>query len=159
HDGLSTYGIGTELDARAWRGVFPQLVAAGLLDVDSDGYGGLRLTADSREVLQGARQVLLRKEPPRARGRERERGNRAPAVEVGVADRPLFEALREMRTRLAREQSVPPYVIFHDATLREIARLRPRTPGDLALIGGIGAGKIERYGEEVLDVVAEAEAA
>ena len=64
-----------------------------------------------------------------------------------------------MRTRLAREQGVPPYVIFHDATLREIARLRPRTPGDLALIGGIGAGKIERYGDEVLDVVSEEEAA
>ncbi|GGJ99999.1 DNA helicase RecQ [Luteimonas terricola] len=159
HDGISTYGIGTELDARSWRGVFRQLVAAGLLEVDSEGYGGLRLNADSREVLQGRREVLLRKEAPRARARERDRGNRTPAVEVGAVDRPLFEALRQMRTRLAREQSVPPYVIFHDATLREIARLRPRTPGDLALIGGIGAGKIERYGDEVLDAVAEAEAA
>jgi ATP-dependent DNA helicase RecQ len=80
-------------------------------------------------------------------------------VEVAAADRPLFEALRGLRTRLAREQGVPPYVIFHDATLREIARQRPQTPGDLALIGGIGAGKIERYGDEVLDVVAENEVA
>jgi len=76
-----------------------------------------------------------------------------------AAHRPLFEALRGLRTRLAREQGVPPYVIFHDATLREIARHRPHTPGDLALIGGIGAGKIERYGDEVLDLVAEVEAA
>ena len=160
HDALSTYGIGTELDSRAWRGVFRQLVAAGLLEVDTEGYGGLRLTTDSRDVLQGRREVLLRKEPPRARGRSRDGGGRAStAVEVATADRPLFESLRAMRTRLAREQGVPPYVIFHDATLREIARLRPRTPGDLALIGGIGAGKIERYGDEVLDVVAEAEAA
>ena len=162
HDRLSTYGIGTELDARAWRGVFRQLVAAGLLEVDTEGYGGLRLTADSRDVLQGRREVLLRKEAPRpARGRARDGEARAarPVVEVARADQPLFESLRAMRTRLAREQSVPPYVIFHDATLREIARLRPRTPGDLALIGGIGAGKIERYGDEVLDVVAEAEVA
>ena len=163
HDGISTYGIGTELDSRAWRGVFRQLVAAGLLEVDSEGYGGLRLTADSRDVLQGRREVLLRKEAPRPRGRGRGRDGDAraarPVVEVARADQPLFESLRAMRTRLAREQGVPPYVIFHDATLREIARLRPRTPGDLSLIGGIGAGKIERYGDEVLDVVAEAEAA
>ncbi len=158
HDGISTYGIGTELDSRAWRGVFRQLVAAGLLEVDSEGYGGLRLTADSRDVLQGRREVLLRKEAPRPRGRGRDGDARAarPVVEVARADQPLFESLRAMRTRLAREQGVPPYVIFHDATLREIARLRPRTPGDLSLIGGIGAGKIERYGDEVLDVVAEA---
>ncbi|MEN1930033.1 DNA helicase RecQ [Luteimonas sp. MJ250] len=162
HDALSTYGIGTDLDARAWRGVFRQLVAAGLLEVDTEGYGGLRLTADSREVLQGRREVLLRKEAPRpARGRGRDGEARAarPVVEVARADQPLFESLRAMRTRLAQEQAVPPYVIFHDATLREIARLRPRTPGDLALIGGIGAGKIERYGDEVLDVVSEAEVA
>jgi ATP-dependent DNA helicase RecQ len=161
HDALSTHGIGTELDARAWRGVFRQLVAAGLLEVDSEGYGGLRLAPDSREVLQGRREVLLRKEAPRSRGRDGGGRARAPrtVVEVPRADQPLFESLRALRTRLAREQGVPPYVIFHDATLREIARLRPRTPGDLALIGGIGAGKIERYGDEVLDAVAEAEAA
>jgi ATP-dependent DNA helicase RecQ len=160
HDSLSTYGIGAELDARAWRGVFRQLVAAGLLEVDSEGYGGLRLTAGSRDVLQGRREVQLRKEAPRARrGRDGDARAARPVVDVARADQPLFESLRAMRTRLAREQGVPPYVIFHDATLREIARLRPRTPGDLALIGGIGAGKIERYGDEVLDVVAEVETA
>ena len=159
HDALSTHGIGADLDARSWRGVFRQLVAAGLLEVDSAGFGGLRLTADSRDVLQGKRQVLLRKEAPRSRGGAGERRERPAAVEVPRADQPLFEALRALRTRLSREQGVPPYVIFHDATLREIARLRPRTPGDLGLIGGIGAGKIERYGDEVLDTVAEAEAA
>src|SRR5690606_38130850 len=99
HDALSTYGIGTELDARAWRGVFRQLVAAGLLAVDSEGYGGLRLTADSRDVLVGKRKVLLRRDAPRPRGRGRGRGGegRAPrAVEVARADQPLFEALRAM---------------------------------------------------------------
>jgi ATP-dependent DNA helicase RecQ len=160
HDRLGVYGIGTDLDARSWRGVFRQLVALGLLEVDAEGHGGLRLAEAARPVLRGEQTVLLRKEALRKRGRERgeARAVRA-AAEVASADRPLFEALRGLRTRLAREQGVPPYVIFHDATLREIARQRPQTPGDLALIGGIGAGKIERYGDEVLDVVAENEVA
>ncbi|MGY1459738.1 DNA helicase RecQ [Luteimonas sp. A534] len=156
HDTISTYGIGTELDARSWRGVFRQLVAAGLLDVDSEGYGGLRLTADSREVLQGQREVLLRKEAPRARARGKERtrdGRAALPPDLPAEAQPLFEALRELRTRLAREQSVPPYVIFHDATLREIAALRPETEEELSGVGGIGAGKLERYGGLVLETV------
>ena len=157
HDRVSTHGIGTELDARAWRGVFRQLVAAGLLEVDSEGYGGLRLTEASRPVLQGKREVQLRKEPPRARNRRGgDGGGSRPAADVAPADLPLFDALRALRTTLAREQGVPPYVIFHDATLREIARLRPRTPGELLEVGGIGAGKAERYGDAVLDVVAGA---
>jgi ATP-dependent DNA helicase RecQ len=160
HDRLGVYGIGAELDARTWRGVFRQLVALGLLDVDAEGHGGLRLAEAARPVLRDEQTVLLRKEALRKRGRERGESRAARVVvEVAAADRPLFEALRGLRTRLAREQGVPPYVIFHDATLREIARQRPQTPGDLALIGGIGAGKIERYGDEVLDVVAENEVA
>ncbi len=155
HDRLSTHGIGTELDARAWRGVFRQLVAAGLLAVDSEGHGGLRLTEASRPVLQGKREVLLRKDAPRARDRRGGDGRATrPPADVAPADLPLFDALRALRTRLAREQGVPPYVIFHDATLREIAGLRPRNAGELARVGGIGAGKLERYGAAVLEVVA-----
>jgi ATP-dependent DNA helicase RecQ len=161
HDRLAVHGVGKDIDARTWRGVFRQLVALGLLEVDAEGHGGLRLAEASRAVLRGEQQVLLRKDALRGGRRERQGEGRAPrpAVEVATGDRPLFEALRALRTRLAREQGVPPYVIFHDATLREIARLRPHTPGDLAMVGGIGAGKIERYGDEVLDVVAEVEAA
>jgi len=161
HERLGVYGVGADLDARSWRGVFRQLVALGLLEVDAEGHGGLRLAEASRAVLRGEQPVRLRRDTLRQRGRDRGGESRTarPAIEVPPADRPLFEALRGLRTRLAREQGVPPYVIFHDATLREIARHRPRTPGDLALIGGIGAGKIERYGEEVLDLVAELESA
>jgi len=159
HERLGVYGIGADLDARVWRGVFRQLVALGLLEVDAEGHGGLRLAEASRPVLRGEQPVLLRRDALRQHARDRSGDSRTarPAIEVPAADRPLFEALRGLRTRLAREQGVPPYVIFHDATLREIARHRPHTPGDLALIGGIGAGKIERYGEEVLDLVAELE--
>ena len=160
HDRLSTHGIGMELDARAWRGVFRQLVAAGLLDVDSEGFGGLRLTEASRAVLQGKREVLLRQEVPRARGRrDRGIGAKPAPPDLPAADLPIFETLRGLRTRLARNQGVPPYVIFHDATLREIARLRPRDTGELMQVGGIGAGKLERYGEAVLQAIREAQAA
>ena len=159
HDRLSTYGVGADLDARTWRGVFRQLVAAGLLDVDAEGYGGLRLTEASRAVLRGQRQVMLRKEAPRAAARRREaRGRDVIAATLQPADQPLFESLRSLRTRLAREQNVPPYVIFHDSTLREIATRRPTSADELAHVGGIGSGKLERYGDEVLEVVAAAAA-
>src|SRR5690606_34325941 len=160
HDRLSTFGVGADLDARTWRGVFRQLVAAGLLDVDTEGYGGLRLTDASRAVLRGERTVMLRKELPRRKQRERSRatGSTAPAIELSPAEQPLFEALRDLRTRLAREQNVPPYVIFHDATLRGITRQRPASLDELAQVGGIGGTKLERYGEQVLEVVAMAPA-
>lgn len=159
HDQLSTYGIGTDLDARSWRGVFRQLVAHGLLEVDGEGYGGLRLTAASRPVLTGTEQVMLRRITPPRRERERSRSARPGAVqaELASADLTLFESLRELRARLAREQNVPAYVIFHDATLRGIAARRPTTEAELADIGGIGAGKLARYGDAVLETVREAE--
>ena len=154
HDRLSTFGVGDDLDARTWRGVFRQLVAAGLLDVDAEGYGGLRLTDASRAVLRGGQTVMLRKELPRKRQRERERGARlANVVNLQPGDQPLFDELRELRTRLAREQNVPPYVIFHDSTLRNIAERRPASLDELAQVGGIGGTKLARYGEQVLDIV------
>lgn len=163
HDRLPTYGVGADIDARTWRGIFRQLVAAGLLDIDADGYGGLRLTADSRAALRGERRVLLRKETPRKQERERTArvaGSNTPdAIALAPADRPLFEALREMRAQLAREQNVPAYVIFHDSTLRGIAAGRPASLDALAQIGGIGTTKLERYGERVLATIREAEAA
>ncbi len=153
HAALSTYGVGQELDAKQWRSVFRQLVAAGLLEADVEGYGALRLTDASRAVLRGEQPVRLRTDPPRKSRRERGRADAAPMPEMDAAAQPLFEALRELRTRLAREQNVPPYVIFHDRTLREIAVRRPATMEQLAHIGGIGASKLERYGAEVLAVV------
>ena len=158
HHQLSVHGIGAELDARTWRGLFRQVVAQGLLDVDAEGYGGLRLTAASRAVLKGEQPVLLRKAAPR---RERSAGPRTPvaAPALAAADQPLFEALREMRARLAQAQSVPAYVIFHDATLREIAARRPASTQELGTVSGVGAGKLTRYGEAVLQVIRDTDAA
>ena len=155
HDRLSTYGIGSELDERAWRSVFRQLVAGGWLGVDAEGHGGLHLTARSAEILKDRRELRLRRDPPAVRGRP-SRGPASPVADLPPEQRPRFEALRAMRTRLAREQGVPPYVIFHDRTLREIAARDPATPADLAGIGGIGQGKLARYGEAVLAALREA---
>ncbi|WP_290885314.1 DNA helicase RecQ [Arenimonas sp.] len=162
HDQLSTYGIGTELDARQWKGVFRQLVAMGLLEVDVEGHGSLRLTEASRPVLKGGQSVHLREESVRKRekGARAQRGGGAPApVSLDAADQPVFEALRQLRADLAREQSVPAYVIFHDATLRAIAERRPATLEALGQVSGVGAAKLDRYGEQVLAALREAEAA
>ena len=154
HDKLSTYGIGNDLDAKAWRGVFRQLVAAGLLQVDAEGFGGLRLTDTSRAVLNGGQTVMLRRELPSKKQRDRDAGQRT-GLPVQTQDLHLFQALRDLRARLAKEQNVPAYVIFHDSTLRNIAERRPESMGELAQVGGIGGAKLERYGSEVLEVVRE----
>ena len=152
HDRLSTYGIGKDLDAKAWRGVFRQLVASGLLEVDTEAFGGLRLTDSSRAVLTGKQSVVLRKELPGKKSRERDRGPRT-GVSVQPQDLSLFGALRDLRALLAREQNVPAYVIFHDSTLRNIAEQRPENLDELARVGGIGGTKLERYGPQVLETI------
>ncbi len=154
HDKLSTYGIGADLDVKIWRGVFRQLVAAGLLEIDAEGFGGLRLTDASRAVLTGAQSVTLRKELPTKKSRDRDDGPRT-GVPVQAHDLHLFRALRDLRARLAKEQNVPAYVIFHDSTLRNIAERRPDSLGELAQVGGIGGAKLERYGSDVLEVIRE----
>ncbi|MGH8030513.1 MAG: DNA helicase RecQ [Arenimonas sp.] len=160
HDRLSVFGVGADLDAKQWRGVFRQLVAMGLCEADPDGHGGLRLAAASRPVLRGEQTVSLRREaaPTSRRDRKARAGSAgssssASVAPVAVGDLPLFEALRLMRANLAREQGVPAYVIFHDATLRAIAERRPRDLGALGEVGGVGASKQQRYGEQVLAVV------
>ena len=158
HHELSTYGIGAELDANTWRSVFRQLVVAGLLEVDAEGHGSLRLGQAARPVLRGERQLQLREDVRRKAGRgtgaggERRSGS---TLHVDAGDRPLFDALRGWRGQLAREQNVPAYVIFHDRTLRDIAQLRPASISELARVGGIGGGKLARYGEAVLEIVRE----
>ena len=153
HDRLSTHGIGRDLDARAWRSVVRQLVATGLLDVDVEGHGSLRLTEASREVLTGGGRVALRKPAPSRRGTGSHARTATATLQLSRDDLALFDALRALRADLAREQNVPAYVIFHDATLREIATRRPASRGELAAMGGIGANKLARYGDAVLDAI------
>ncbi|SEL66381.1 ATP-dependent DNA helicase RecQ [Pseudoxanthomonas sp. GM95] len=157
HDKLTTYGIGTDVDAAAWRGVFRQLVAASVLEVDTEGHGSLRLTASAKPILQGQQTVLLRKDSPKLRQRSNTSGSSSPAAaEVSEYDQPLFQALRRLRAQLAKEQNVPAYVIFHDATLRNIAEQRPIDLRALAKVGGVGGSKLDRYGPALIEVVREA---
>jgi ATP-dependent DNA helicase RecQ len=160
HETLSTYGIGVDLDAKQWRSVFRQLVAAGLLDPDVEGHGALRLTGASGPLLRGERTLSLRADPP-AKSRRRERDARAgkPSVELPASALARFEFLRAWRAETAREQNVPAYVIFHDATLRTIALEQPGDLDALAGIGGVGVGKLERYGQALLDVLLQVEVA
>jgi len=151
HAALSTWGIGADLSEQDWRGVVRQLLAQGILGVNSDGYGTLILTDLSREVLAGARPVKLRREPERA-----VKAARKPAATADLPSEsvPLFEKLREWRAGEAREQGVPAYIVFGDATLRGIALTQPATLAELGTIGGVGEKKLEAYGEKLLAVVA-----
>ena len=154
HDTLSTFGIGTDLSEVAWRGVVRQLLAQGLLSVDGDGYGTFGLTDASAEVLTGARDVLLRREIERApRPARAQRAAAKAVVDLDEAATPIFEALRTWRGATAKEQGVPAYVVFHDATLREIATERPASLTALGTISGIGAAKLEKFGSGVLEVL------
>ena len=153
HDHLSTWGIGTEFSKNEWRSIFRQLTALGLVVVDIEGHGGLRLGPEVRPVLRGERAVELRKDPVRKRARKGG-AKAARAVLEDAADEALFQALRARRMELAQAQGVPPYVIFHDATLVEIARARPGDLAALMVLPGIGEAKLERYGADFLEVVA-----
>ncbi|MFI0912249.1 DNA helicase RecQ [Streptomyces abikoensis] len=150
HDTLSVFGIGTELSVAEWRGVVRQLLAQGLLAVEGD-YGTLVLTDASGDVLGSRRTVSLRREPKTAKPAS---GKRAP-VDLPAEAAPLFEALRAWRAATAREQGVPAYVIFHDATLREIATARPTSLDALSGVNGVGESKLTKYGEGILGVLGE----
>ncbi|WP_329619979.1 DNA helicase RecQ [Streptomyces sp. NBC_01255] len=159
HDGLSVFGVGSELGTAEWRGVVRQLLAQGLLTVEGD-YGTLVLTENSGEVLGGRRTVPMRKEKAPAGPARKESGARSGKgarvpVDLPAAAVPVFEALRAWRAATAREQGVPAYVVFHDATLREIATLFPTTVAELGTVGGVGEAKLTKYAEGVLATLAE----
>lgn len=150
HDRLSTFGIGTELNAEQWRSVYRQLAAAGLVEVDVEGYGVLRLTEACRPLLRGERGIRLRQESER---KTQKRSTRSPAPSTHSAAGALWDALRQHRLQLARELDVPAYIIFSDATLKELLVKRPRTRAELARISGVGEVKLERFGEGFLAVL------
>ncbi len=161
HDQLSTFGLVTELSVAELRSVVDQLVEQQLLAVEGEPYPVLRLTEEGGELLRGGRQCRLLRvpAPPASRGRERRRGGAATASAaviptLGDAEAAIFERLRALRRQLATERGVPPYVVFHDSTLRELARLRPTTLGQLYAVRGIGERKAADYGERLLALIA-----
>ncbi len=156
HASLTVFGIGDDLREAEWRGVVRQLLAQGLLAVEGD-YGTLALTGASSDVLGGRRQVMLRREPERV-GRAAKAARPAKAAGAAAAELPaaavaVFESLRAWRAATAREQGVPAYVIFHDATLRQIAAESPATLAELGTVSGVGETKLARYGQQILDTL------
>jgi ATP-dependent DNA helicase RecQ len=151
HEKLPTFGVGKELDRKGWGSVFRQLIVRGVLAVDHASYGALFATARARPILRGEEPVHLRRDQA---GRSALNAiKKKERIALGAEAEGLYEALRAERTRLAREQSVPAYVIFHDATLAAIATARPRSLTELGDIPGMGRTKVERYGEVVLQVI------
>ena len=157
HQNLSTFGIGKSLSQLQWSSVYRQLVAAGLLQVEMEAYGGLSLTEEARPVLRGEREVWLRRDAVQAKRTvsKAERGTRLREAFVGANEDPLWLALKAKRMELAREQGVPPYVIFHDSTLLEILNQRPGDLVELGRISGVGQAKLSRYGNAFIKVVTD----
>ncbi|RLA08512.1 MAG: DNA helicase RecQ [Gammaproteobacteria bacterium] len=146
HDQLSTFGVGTELAQSEWRTVFRQLIALGYITIDSEGFGALRITEKCRPLLRGEQTLDLRKQTKE----EKPTRDRKQKNTVRPQDEPLWEALRALRTELAAEFGVPPYVIFHDATLQEMIRIRPNKAAELRQISGVGEQKLQRYGQQFI---------
>ncbi|WP_327024970.1 DNA helicase RecQ [Micromonospora sp. NBC_01739] len=154
HDSLTVFGIGDDLSEAEWRGVVRQLLAEGLLTVEGD-YGTLALTEASAEVLGRRRTVMLRREAPRPARTPKPRGAATVVAELPPEATDTFERLRAWRAATAKEQGVPAYVIFHDATLRQIAATLPTTLAALSQINGVGETKLAKYGDQILTVLTE----
>lgn len=154
HQSLSTFGIGKELNVQQWRSVFRQLVARGYLGVLADSHGVLHLTETCRNLLRGEEQIQLRQDK---RKHESLSKRKDPQQQLEVEDHGLWTALRELRMQLSKEQDVPPYVIFHDATLMEMVMYRPQTQQQMGRLSGIGDKKLALYGDDFLSVIHEYE--
>ncbi|MDC0980330.1 DNA helicase RecQ [Bdellovibrionales bacterium] len=148
HSRLTTFGVGKELNMVQWNSVFRQLIAHGLLKVDIEGYGGLSLTEEARPILRGEREFWLREDQPREKSaRVKKEKSREKSLLTSDEDQKLFDRLRKVRLELAKEQKVPPYVIFHDTALVEMAKARPKNLDQMLSIQGVGVKKLEKYGD------------
>jgi ATP-dependent DNA helicase RecQ len=151
HDQLSTFGIGKALHEQQWRSLIRQLLIRGFLEIDVQGFGGLRLTEQCRPVLRGEVPLALRVDVAEVASRDER--TRARQVEVPPECEALWQELRDCRKRIAEQLSIAPFMVFHDATLRLMATLQPTTPGELLGISGVGQSKLANYGEAFLDVI------
>ncbi|MBH79055.1 MAG: DNA helicase RecQ [Gammaproteobacteria bacterium] len=152
HQRLSTFGVGADLTDAQWRSVIRQLVVGRYLRVDHDGFGALQLTEASRALLRGEETLLLREDPAQTKTARVRRGKR-PKATVEIEDEALLDALRALRKQIADDAGVPPYVVFHDATLLGLIERRPGSLGDMLEVSGIGQSKLQKYGQRFLDVL------
>jgi len=149
HQTLSTFGIGKTHDAVQWRAIFRQLITQGILSVDVDGFGGLYLNETSRPVLRGEQSLHFRKQVVKERQSKKSKDN------ISSSDKGLWDRLCELRRNIASEQGVPPYVIFHDATLMGMVESQPQTPAQFAALSGVGQHKLEKYADAFIEKIKE----
>lgn len=154
HDKVSTFGIGSEYNTMQWNSIYRQLVAANLLTVDMSGFGSLRLTDKSLPVLRGEETIALRHDPEVSKKKLNSSSKKEQTATPDARDG-LWQALKNKRLELAREQGVPPYIIFHDSSLIEIHSRKPKTLGEFATISGVGENKLVRYGSAFINVILE----
>ncbi len=153
HHQLSTFGIGDDLSLPQWRTIFRQLIALGYLTIDGERFGALRLTENCRMILNGEVKLELRKSLKTTTNGKSPRNKTSRITHIDTADEPLWEALRALRLELADEFSVPPFVIFHDSTLKEMVTNRPSNEDELLSISGVGEQKLSRYGKQFLQKI------
>ena len=153
HDTISTYGIGKDLHEQEWRSVFRQLIALGYLATDFEGHGAVKLVEKSRPLLRGEIELILRKPQLEKAGASKKTKR---STSLRHVDEALFELLREHRLDLAKEQGVPPYIIFHDSTLEEMAATRPESLEVMRFISGVGEQKLDKFGESFLNIILSA---
>jgi len=153
HDQLSTFGIGADLSKPAWHSILRQLLAHGHLQSDPEGHGGLQLAPRCRELLRGEQSLELREDILPSSSKRKASSGTGRKAPPDVPDGPHWERLRQFRKELADAEGVPPYIIFHDATLKEMLHARPRTLEQMGELPGIGHAKLERYGEQFLTVL------
>jgi ATP-dependent DNA helicase RecQ len=152
HDKVSTFGIGKELNRQGWKSVFRQIIAAGYAAVDMGGFGGLSLTQKGRAVLKSNDKIYLRKDLVQSKKSSRKgKRNKLLAPADVVYSEPLFEALKRLRIEISKEESVPPYVIFHDKTLKEMASIKPGSIEEMRGLYGVGEIKLDKYGQVFID--------
>lgn len=155
HDQLSTFGIGADKSEAEWRAVLRQVIALGLIAVDYESYSALKLTDAARPVLRGAQSIQLRQyQKPVKSKRDSGKSKGFEESTLSAQEQALFDKLRWWRVETARKNNVPAYVIFHDATLRDIAKAQPRSIDDLRGVTGVGEKKLETYGEQIVDLIA-----
>jgi ATP-dependent DNA helicase RecQ len=157
HDQLSTYGVGSDKSEAEWRALLRQLIALGLVAVDYENYSSLKLTESSRAVLRGETKIQLRqyKKAEKAVKHKRQSAKDFAETDLSSIEQTIFDKLRWWRVETARSHNIAAFIIFHDSTLREIAKARPTSLDDLRGVTGVGAKKLESYGADIIALIAE----
>ena len=151
HDQLSVFGIGEDISKMEWTNIFRQLVAQSLLKVDITGHGGINITPQGREFLKAKSIIMLRKYTGKTTSKVKKA--KVPSLLVTEAEKSLYDALKQKRTEIAKSMNLPPYLVFHDKSLQEMATKKPKTDDDMRNISGVGESKLAKYGNEFLDVI------